>query len=192
MPSDHLIAVLSDTHVGDRVKYPDPILLQDIQSHQPETILHAGDLCTPAVFEQLAAIAPVHAVQGNRDWFQRYALPKTIHTEINGVRITLTHGHINMANYAFNYLRLFTTGRKMTRKLFQERLAGLYPDANLIIYGHTHYQVDEIVNGQRFLNPGAGYPHRLNNYQLQYCLLTITASGEVRVQKISIPAPPKL
>ena len=33
-----------------------------------DAILHAGDISRPRVLAQLAEIAPVHAVAGNRDW----------------------------------------------------------------------------------------------------------------------------
>ena len=52
---------------------------------------------------------------------------------------------------------------------------------------YTHYQVDEIINGKHFINPGAAYPHLLNHRRIQYCELTITAAGEIQVRKFSLP-----
>lgn len=186
MPSDHLFAVLSDTHVGDRSSCLHPAMVQAIRDCHPEEIWHAGDVGDPSVLRQLGAIAPVQAVQGNRDWFNRLDLPKILQFEINSVKITLTHGHISMSQYALNYLRLLVTFHKLSYVRFQKYLARLYPESDLIIYGHTHYQVDEMVYGQHFINPGAAYPHRLNNYTVQYCLLTITSTGKVQALKRTI------
>ena len=186
-PTDHRFIVLSDTHVGDRVKTLDARLLENFRAFQPEAILHAGDISVPEVLQALEAIAPVLAVQGNRDWLRRLKLPKEQHFEVNGIRVVLTHGHVSMWHYTLNYLRLLITGRKVNVRAFRERLAKLYPEADLIIFGHTHYQLDEIINGKHFINPGAAYPHLLNHRSIQYCELTITAAGELQVRKFSLP-----
>ena len=63
MHSVHRIGVLSDTHMPKRgARLPDAVLrhFEDV-----ELILHAGDLSTLAVLDQLSAYAPVEAVQGN-------------------------------------------------------------------------------------------------------------------------------
>ncbi|MEL7645390.1 MAG: metallophosphoesterase family protein [Anaerolineaceae bacterium] len=186
-PTDHRYIVLSDTHVGDRVRSLDARLLQNIRAFQPETILHAGDISAPEVLQALEAIAPVLAVQGNRDWLRRLKLPREQRFEINGIQVVLAHGHVSMWHYALNYLRLFITGRKVNVRAFRERLEKLYPEADLIIFGHTHFQLHEISDGKHFVNPGAAYPHLLNHRSIQYCELTITAAGEIQVRELSLP-----
>ncbi len=52
--------------------------------------------------------------------------------EVNGIRVVLTHGHVSMWHYTLNYLRLLITGRKVNVRAFRERLAKLYPEADLI------------------------------------------------------------
>lgn len=183
MPSDHRFALLADTHVGDRVKRLDPALYHALLQAQPEAILHAGDVCNHTTITQLSQIAPVYAVMGNRDWLRGHYLPMAIHAEVNGVKITLTHGHLSLLHYAGNYLRLFFTGAKTSLSEFQKKLARKYPYADVIIYGHTHYQIDMVMDGKRFINPGAAIPQKLNDYTLQYMLLTITATGEVITER---------
>lgn len=186
-PTDHRFIVLSDTHVGDRVKHLDARLLQNFRAFHPEGILHSGDISSLEALEELQTIAPVTAVQGNRDWFRRLKLPKEQRLDINGLHVVLTHGHVSMWHYALNYLRLLITGRKINVRAFRERLEKLYPEADLIIFGHTHYQLHEIINGKHFINPGAAYPHLLNHRRIQYCELTITAAGDIQVRKLSLP-----
>ena len=175
--------LLSDTHVGDRIGRLEPKLLEAIRAENPEMILHAGDICTPAVLESLAEIAPVKAVQGNREWFKGYKLPMEEWFVFNGLKLVLTHGHISMWRWFWNYVHLFLTFRIHNHQFFQRQLAERYPEADVIIYGHLHFQYDEMMDGKRFINPGSGYPHWRNKGRPQYMLMTIKESGEILVQR---------
>ncbi|HOE35606.1 MAG: metallophosphoesterase family protein [Chloroflexi bacterium] len=186
-PSDHRYIVISDTHVGDRVKKLDTRLVENFRAFRPEAILHAGDISSAEALQELEAISPVAAVQGNRDWLRRLKLPKEWRFEVNGVRVVLTHGHVSMWHYTLNYVRLLITGRKVNVRAFRDRLAQRYPEADLIIFGHTHFQLFEQVGNKQFLNPGAAYPHLLNHRQIQYCELTISADGQVQARNVSLP-----
>ena len=188
MSSDYSIILVADTHVGDRISRLDQRLLEAIRYEAPDEIWHAGDVCEPSAIAELNQIAPTIAVEGNRDWFLRYRLPKEIAREINGIRFLLTHGHISIKEWALNYLRLFTSFRQLNHVHFQKAIAALYPDADVILYGHVHKQVDEIMNGQRFINPGSGYPERRNKFRCCYARLDISAEGELKVTLKSLPA----
>jgi len=181
-PGAHRFAVLSDTHVSDRAPALAPQLLDAIRAAAPEAIFLAGDLSKPEVMTTLAQVAPVYAVQGNQDWLRGNHLPKELWFEVNNVHILLTHGHVNMALYMLNYLRLLLTGQKMSLRSIEQRLAKRYPQANLVIYGHTHFQVNHKLGQQWFLNPGAAYPHKLNGHFIEYALLEIDARGEIQVE----------
>ena len=181
-PGTHRFAVLADTHVSDRVPALTPQLIDAIGGAAPEAIFLAGDLSKPEVMTTLAQVAPVYAVQGNQDWLRGFRLPKELWFEVNNVHILLTHGHVNMALYMLNYLRLLLTGQKMRLRSIEQRLAKRYPQANLVIYGHTHFQVYHQLGQQWFLNPGAAYPHKLNGHHIEYALLKISAQGEIHVE----------
>jgi hypothetical protein len=181
-PGTHRFAVLADTHVSDRVPALTPQLIDAIRGAAPEAIFLAGDLSKPEVMTTLAQVAPVYAVQGNQDWLRGNHLPKELWFEVNNVHILLTHGHVNMALYMLNYLRLLLTGQKMSLRSIEQRLAKRYPRANLVIYGHTHFQVYHQLGQQWFLNPGAAYPHKLNGHHIEYALLEISAQGEIHVK----------
>ncbi|MDE3231417.1 MAG: metallophosphoesterase family protein, partial [Chloroflexota bacterium] len=63
MPDIHRIGVISDTHIPSRVwRIPDAALRH---FEGVELIVHAGDHSTRSALDQLAAYAPVEAVQGN-------------------------------------------------------------------------------------------------------------------------------
>ena len=185
-PGRHRFAVLADTHVGDRVPELAPQLLDAIRAAAPEAIFLAGDLSTPIVLTTLEQIAPVYAVQGNQDWLRGNRLPKELWLEVNNVHVLLTHGHVNMALYTLNYLRLLLTRQKMSLRSIEQRLAKRYPQANLVIYGHTHFQVYHQLGQQWFLNPGAAYPHKLNGHSIEYALLEVNAQGEIQVELLHL------
>lgn len=186
MPQSLRLLLLADTHVGDRARQLYPSLLQAIQAEQPDLIFHAGDVSRASALQELEKIAPVHAVQGNRDFLAGHRLPSAIHTKINGLHIVLTHGHINLWHYLINYLRLFLSGIRATRRSYEYRLARHFPQADIIIYGHTHLQSHDFHDGIRFLNPGAAYPQFTSRYNLQYMLLEIDPEGNVEISPRTI------
>ena len=144
MSTNQKIVILADTHVGDRTKVLEPALFNAIQKEQPDQIFHAGDVCTPEVIEQLETIAPTLAVQGNRDWFLGYKLPKEIQLEVNGLNLTLTHGHFSIWHWFWNYVRLFLTREALNDHHFQRELAKQYPQSDIIIYGHLHIRLPKL------------------------------------------------
>lgn len=105
-------------------------------------ILHAGDVGPPDLLTELEALAPVTAVYGNTDGMElRSRLPQVAAMELDGFDIVLTHGD-------------------QLGSPTPERLNQAFPDAQIIIYGHTHKPVlttvDVVVT---VMNPG-GAGHR--------------------------------
>lgn len=105
-------------------------------------ILHAGDVCGDAILDELAVIAPVQAVHGNCDepWDPR--LRERLDLELGGLRVHVSHGH--------------ELGRPRPAAV-----AAAY-DADVCVYGHTHRQVIERVEGRLVVNPGAAGPRRFD------------------------------
>jgi putative phosphoesterase len=108
-----------------------------------DRILHAGDVGPAALLDELEAIAPVTAVWGNTDGFElRARLPEVLETRIEGFDFLVIHGH---------QLGVPTP----------EGLNRAYPQAEVIIYGHTHKPlltlVDQVVT---VMNPGGAGPFR--------------------------------
>src|SRR3954465_8553218 len=56
------LAVVADTH-----SQPHPQAADPLAARAPDAILHAGDIGDLGVLDQLARIAPVHAIRGNID-----------------------------------------------------------------------------------------------------------------------------
>src|SRR6185295_5910134 len=84
-----------------------------------EVILHAGDVGGDEILAELASIAPVHAVAGNTDPPGEPDLPLSREYRAGAVIIHVSHGH--------------ELGSPTP-----EGLVARYPDADVLIYGHTH------------------------------------------------------
>ncbi len=114
-------------------------------------ILHAGDVCGDEILDELNLIAPTQAVYGNCDEPWNTRLVERLDLEIGGVRIHVSHGH--------------ELGRPKP-----SAVAAAY-DADVCVYGHTHKQVIERVDGRLIVNPGAAGPRR---FDLVPCVAVLT------------------
>ena len=113
-----------------------------------DAILHAGDVCRASVLEELAGFAPVHAVLGNNDGpdVAHWGAPEERVVTLGGVRVAMIHD----------------SGPASGRG---PRLRRRFPDADVVLFGHSHIPWDETVDGQRHVNPGSPtdkrrQPHR--------------------------------
>ncbi|MCW2771016.1 MAG: metallophosphoesterase [Aeromicrobium sp.] len=130
------VAVVSDTHAPRFWKAMPPAVAAQLAD--VDVILHAGDVCTPSVLDELAAYAPVHVVAGNNDGpdVAAWGAPETLQIGLDGVRIAMIHD----------------SGTKQGRAA---RMRRLFPDADLVVFGHSHIPWDTEEDGQRLFNPGS-------------------------------------
>lgn len=184
-PKTITFGVIADTHIPDRMKNLPDLLLPRLQEFQVDHILHAGDACTWRVVRTLERVAPVTIVQGNRDWLLGMHTPPNFTTAINGVKVTLAHGHHSLLFYLVD--KFFHVRRSYNLEHYYQRLLKDYPQSDVIIFGHTHWQIAKWVEGQLLFNPGAAYPCKKNHYTPQFGLLSITHEGEIRTQFFSLP-----
>jgi putative phosphoesterase len=171
------LGVIADTHIPDRVKAIPKGILEAFRKAQVERILHAGDASSWRSVKSLEEIAPVTVVQGNRDWFFQMRTPKFVKMNINGVRIVLTHGHRSIPNYLVDKWAYMRKGYLFKR--YYDHLSVDYPDADVIVFGHTHHQTTRWVDNRLYFNPGAAYPCKHNQFIPEYGFLTIYPDGTV-------------
>ncbi len=147
-----------------------------------DAILHAGDISRPRVLAQLAEIAPVHAVAGNRDWGLGLPLDRLL--EFDGVRLGLTHGHGGLWPYLRDKVRYLTVGYYMDRYLaaVRARFAGQRVDA--IVFGHSHRLVNRVVDGVLLFNPGSVAPDYHAPFRGPAVGVLTLADGRVRGEVI--------
>ncbi|GAA1260164.1 metallophosphoesterase [Sphaerisporangium rubeum] len=127
------IVAISDTHGPRRWKSCPPAVAEHLRG--ADLILHAGDICTAAVLDELAAYAPVRAVKGNNDGPDVTA-PETLELDLGGLRVAMIHDSGPAA------------GR-------WTRLRRRFPDADLVVFGHSHIPLDHEEQGLRIFNPGS-------------------------------------
>ncbi|MEK6221361.1 MAG: metallophosphatase family protein [Chloroflexota bacterium] len=147
------LGILADTHIPDRARKLHPEIIPLLKKAQPDAIIHAGDISTPKVLRELEAVAPVHAVRGNRDIFMRH-LPLTLNLKFEDIKIGITHGHGNLTRYIkekFLYLRY---GPKMF-SYFEDLALSIFPNADVVIFGHSHVYAKKHIDGQLLFNPGS-------------------------------------
>ncbi|MEV0674905.1 metallophosphoesterase family protein [Actinosynnema sp. NPDC050436] len=130
------VVVLSDTHAPRRWKGCPPKVAEHLRG--ADLILHAGDVCVPGVLDELSAYAPVHAVCGNNDGpdVVAWGAPETVELEIAGLRVAMVHD----------------SGQKTGRAA---RMRRRFPDADLVVFGHSHIPLDVTEAGVRIFNPGS-------------------------------------
>ncbi len=162
-----LIGVISDTHIPERaVKIPDIVLeiFKDV-----DMILHAGDLVSVDVLEQLEKLAPTRCVRGNMDSYYGLTLPKSDIITTEGHRIGLNHGEV--------YPRGDTQ---------QLKYIALELGVDILITGHTHWAFIKEFDNIILLNPGSPTVPRMSDPSVM--LLEIDKSTiESKIIKIGNP-----
>lgn len=147
------LGVIADTHIPDRARIIPPRVFELFESEKVSAILHAGDISTRRVLQQLGQMAPVHAVRGNRDWFIP-ELPMQLYLEFEGVRIGLTHGHGSFWGYTLDKMHLLIHGPRQFG-FVEEKVQRLLPDCDVMVFGHSHVAVNRWQAGRLLFNPGS-------------------------------------
>ncbi len=103
-----------------------------------DLILHAGDVCTAEVLEELTQYAPVTAVLGNNDGLDvaGWGAAPTAEFSLDGLRVAMLHD----------------SGPASGRLA---RMRRTFPRADLVVFGHSHIPLDQSSYGLRIFNPGS-------------------------------------
>jgi len=130
------VIALADTHAPRRWKSCPPLVAGYLR--QADLILHAGDVCTASVLDELAEYAPVRAVLGNNDApdVAAWGAPASLEIELDGLRVAMVHDSGQ------------ATGRI-------SRLRRGFPAADLVVFGHSHIPLDQSGDSLRIFNPGS-------------------------------------
>lgn len=148
------IGVIADTHVPDITKQISPQIKEIFTNKKVEMIIHAGDICTSALLDELEEIAPVTVVRGNRDILIDSKIPLVRRFNLEEVKVVLTHGHFGLRTYIKEKASYYFRGPRKFEYLEKE-LTKKFPEADLIIYGHHHVPNNKYINGQLLFNPGS-------------------------------------
>lgn len=146
------IAILSDTH---------GLLREEVKSRlaTADVILHAGDINTRGIVDELNRLAKLYIVRGNNDGEWAADLPQSASFSIEGIRFFLIHN----------------------RKGVPEALS----DVDVIVFGHSHKYGMEERDGVLWLNPGSCGKRRFHQ-EISFCMMEAD-QRRYRVEKIVIP-----
>ena len=130
------VVVLADTHAPRRWKSCPPQVAEQLR--RADLILHAGDVCTAGVLDELSAYAPVRAVLGNNDGpdVAAWGALEAQELELAGLPAAMIHDSGPTAGRATRMRRRF-------------------PGAALVVYGHSHIPMDLSEGGIQLFNPGS-------------------------------------
>jgi uncharacterized protein len=195
MARQHIIGVLSDTHVPHRLLQLPPSVLALLQGS--DVILHAGDVEDPYILEPLRCIAPVYAVRGNVHW--QYStgthdldLPAALSLPCGDRVIWLTHGHLNFGYTMFDkvvHIGTRPTLAQINRGVIA-RLARAKPrEADIVVFGHTHKTCGEWVDGAFYFNPGAVCVESVRGEPPSIGRIVLTAEGDVKPEWFTLDDP---
>jgi putative phosphoesterase len=130
------IAIISDTHLprGTR-RLPDQCVER---IRVADLLIHAGDISTPEALAEIEELGPpVTAVHGNVDSADlKRDLPEALMMNVDGAKIAVVHD-------AGPFSRRF------------ERMRARFPDADAVVFGHSHIPLHEEREGFQIFNPGS-------------------------------------
>jgi putative phosphoesterase len=131
------LLLIADTHVPRRARDLPSALWDRVA--EADVVLHAGDWVEPSLLDELESRARrLIGCWGNNDGEElRRRLPERAEAVLEGVRFTVVH----------------ETGPSGGR---DARMARLYPDTDVLVFGHSHIPWDATAKtGLRLLNPGS-------------------------------------
>lgn len=152
-----MIAVLADTHMPKgRRALPEECVAR---IREAKALIHAGDFSAASVLTELRELCPtVLAVHGNVDDAElRRELPEVLEVELGGRTLALVHD----AGPAKGRL---------------ERMRVRFPEADAVVFGHSHLPLHEKQGGFQIFNPGSPTERR-RAPRTSMGLLHPTASG---------------
>jgi uncharacterized protein len=131
------LLLIADTHVPRRARtLPGEVWARVAEA---DVVVHAGDWVDVALLDSLEERARrLIGVYGNNDGpALRNRLPEVAYADLDGLRLAVVH----------------ETGPAIRR---EDRCAELYPDTDVLVFGHSHIPWDTTAaSGLRLLNPGS-------------------------------------
>ena len=155
------IGLVSDTH-----GYLDPHLPDLLAG--VDTILHAGDVGSRAVLEDLGRIAEVRGVQGNVDPAE-LNLPPSLTLRFENLQIEIQH----QLFVPQDELERWADGSELQKSSPERRarfVESFHPATQVVVFGHTHRPCLVRMGRLLFFNPGSSGKKR---FSLPRCFGTI-------------------
>jgi uncharacterized protein len=161
------LLLIADTHVPKRARDLPAQVWDEVA--RADVVIHAGDWVNIELLDALEArSARLVACWGNNDGPDlRARLPERADVTLEGLRFTVVH----------------ETGGTPGR---DARMAGEYPDTDVLVFGHSHIPWDTTAaTGLRLLNPGSPTDRRRQPF-CTYMTATVDsgALGDVELHQL--------
>jgi putative phosphoesterase len=131
-----MIAILADTHMPKGNRALPEACVERVR--EAEAVIHAGDFFAASVLAELRALNPVVlAVHGNVDEpALRAELPESLEVEVGDRTVAVVHD----------------SGPSKGRLA---RMRARFPEADAVVFGHSHLPLHEEEDGFQIFNPGS-------------------------------------
>lgn len=160
------IGVIADTHIPERVKEIPQQILDAFK--QVDMVIHAGDLVDLSVLAELKTVCKnVKAVWGNMD-------PEEVRKKLNSKEIIRIGNHNVGITHGYGHPSKLIT---LVTEIFKQ------DNVDLIIFGHSHYPINERHEKILYFNPGSATDTIFAPYN-SYGIIEINDSIEARIIKI--------
>lgn len=190
------IGLLADTHIPYRATAITGQVLAALRGM--DLILHAGDVDEPWALAPLQQLAPVYAVRGNYHILDGSTggatLPAAVELTVAGFRIAVTHGH--QMGILTLFWRAYVTWRNLRGQwrvpaydaALVRALLRRFPQADIIIFGHTHRFYVGWWGDTLLINPGAALPTAHFNFPFRpsVACLTLTPGVAPEVERLDV------
>ncbi len=138
------IGVIADTHIPDKCGHIPETILNAFK--RVDMVVHAGDMVDLGAIDELKLICPkIVAVAGNMDSqavMKKFPVKQIF--EISGCKVGIMHGYGAPSNLI-----------KVLKNAFKNE------HLDVIIFGHSHKSMNEVIDGILFFNPGSATDHSL-------------------------------
>ncbi|HEY6144701.1 MAG TPA: metallophosphoesterase family protein [Solirubrobacterales bacterium] len=131
-----MIAVIADTHMPKGSRTLPAACVERIRA--AEALIHAGDFSAASVLAELRELCPVVlGVHGNVDDPElRQGLPEELEVEVGGRTLAVVHD-----------------AGPLQGRLARQRAR--FPEADAVVFGHSHLPLHEEEDGFQIFNPGS-------------------------------------
>lgn len=158
------LLLIADTHVPKRARDLPAAVWSAVAD--ADVVIHAGDWVEPALLDVMEKRARrLVACWGNNDGPElRRRLPERADVLLGGLLFTIVH----------------EAGAAPGRA---ERMARMYPDTDVLVFGHSHIPWDGCAkSGLRLLNPGSPTDRR----RQPYCSYMTATAGHAALTEVTL------
>ncbi|HXI95123.1 MAG TPA: metallophosphoesterase family protein [Candidatus Acidoferrum sp.] len=146
------VAVVADTHCPEFLERLPDRLFEVLDG--VDLVLHAGDINSDLTLAALGRLARVEAVKGDHDG-SLANLPASREVTVEGKRIVVVHGQRSRwIEEPSTLLWTLSLGYFRPNRGLQRALRRRFPQADAIVYGHTHRSQAATIKGVLLFNPG--------------------------------------